>query len=203
MGDVELMAFKEALALARKVGDEVVVYRALYHLGEAARSRRDFEHARALNQESLQISARYGDTRNHAFALASLGRLAWMQAEYAESVALHRDSLRLWRDRRDQGGIAISMEGLAWAVSGQGQARRAARLFGAVERLRETCGYPLPPSFRNPHDQSVMAVRTRLGAAVFRSAWAAGRALSLEETMAEPAVTWSSWPSVSATAPPA
>jgi DNA-binding CsgD family transcriptional regulator len=183
--DVELMAFEEALALGRKVGDEVVVYRALYHLGEAARSRGDFEHARALNEESLNISARYGDTRNHAFALVSLGRLAWMQAEYAQAVALHRDSLRLWRDRRDQGRIAISMEGLAWAVSGQGQDRRAVRLFGAVERLRETCGCPLPSSFRNPHEQSVTAVRTRLGAAAFRSAWAAGRALSLEEIMAE------------------
>jgi DNA-binding CsgD family transcriptional regulator len=183
--DRDVPAFEEALALGRKVGDEVVVYRALYHLGEAARYRGDFDHARVLHEESLSISARYGDTRNHAFALASLGRLAWMRGEYKEAVALHRDSLRLWRDRRDQGGIAISMEGLAWAASGHGQARRAARLFGAVERLREACGYPLPPSMRNPHEQSVTAVRSRLGPASFRAAWEAGRAMPLDEIMAE------------------
>jgi predicted ATPase/DNA-binding CsgD family transcriptional regulator/DNA-binding XRE family transcriptional regulator len=183
--DTAAMAFGEALALGRTLRDDTVVYRALYNLGEVARHRAEYEHARALLEESMRISASYGDERARAYALASLGRLAWMRGDYKQAVALQRDSLRLRRERRDRAGIAMSLEGLAWAAGAVGQARRAARLFGAVERLRELCGYPLPVNWRNDHQRSVMAVSSRLGPAAFRAAWAAGRAMSVDETMAE------------------
>jgi predicted ATPase/DNA-binding CsgD family transcriptional regulator/DNA-binding XRE family transcriptional regulator len=183
--DTAAMAFGEALALGRTLRDETVVYRALYNLGEVARHRAEYEHARALLEESMRISAGYGDERARAYALASLGRLAWMQGDHKQAVALQRDSLRLRRERRDKAGITMSLEGLAWAASAVGHARRAARLFGAVERLRELCGYPLPVNWRNDHQRSVLAVSSRLGPAAFRAAWAVGRAMSVDETMAE------------------
>jgi predicted ATPase/DNA-binding CsgD family transcriptional regulator len=177
--------FAEALALGRKLADEVVTYRALYHLGEAARQRREYADACAMLEESQRLSERHGDSRYRALSRASLGRLAWMQGDHIQAAALHRDSLRLWRARRDPSGIAISLEGLAWIASAQGRARRATRLFGAVEQLREASGYPLPPPWRNDHEWSVEAARNRLGPAAFRAAWAAGRALSLQDAMAE------------------
>jgi predicted ATPase/DNA-binding CsgD family transcriptional regulator/DNA-binding transcriptional regulator YiaG len=183
--DSAAMAFGEALALGRTLRDDRVVYSALYNLGEVARHRAKYEQARALLEESMRISAGYGDQRARAYALASLGRMAWMRGDYKQAVALQRDSLRLRREHRDKGGIAMSLEGLAWVASAVGHARRAARLLGAVERLRERCGYPLPVNWRNDHQRSVRAVSSRLGPAAFRAAWAAGRAISVDETMAE------------------
>ena len=116
-------AYEAALAMGRELRDEVVVYRALYNLGELARNRRKYEQAHALHEESLRLAERYGDTRNRALALASLGRLAWMQGDYKQAAALNRDSLHFWRHRRDQGGIALSLEGLAWVASARGQVR--------------------------------------------------------------------------------
>jgi hypothetical protein len=77
------------------------------------------------------------------------------------------------------------LEGLAAVASGEEQAEQAARLFGAAEALRESMGTPLPPVYRACHERHVAAARRACGAAAFAAAWAVGRALSLDEAVAE------------------
>jgi hypothetical protein len=67
----------------------------------------------------------------------------------------------------------------------QGQPERAARLFGATDVLRAALGLPVRPADRRRYDRDVSAVRAALGAETFAAAWAAGRALSLEQAIAE------------------
>jgi hypothetical protein len=79
------------------------------------------------------------------------------------------------------------LEGFAHVAGAEGDAERAARLFGAAEALREALGAPLPPVERAHYDRSVAATRAALGEEAFAAAWAEGRALSLEQAIAAPA----------------
>jgi hypothetical protein len=66
----------------------------------------------------------------------------------------------------------------------EGDAERAARLFGAAEALREALGAPLPPVERAHYDRSIATVRAALGEKAFAAAWTAGRAMPLEAAVA-------------------
>jgi hypothetical protein len=77
------------------------------------------------------------------------------------------------------------LEGLAWVAAADEQSPRAARLGGAAEALREALGAPLPASLCAGHDRAVQAMRTALGEEACAAAWAAGRALPLEQAIAE------------------
>ena len=58
-------------------------------------------------------------------------------------------------------------------------------LLGAAAALREESGVPVPASEREDHDRAVAAARTTLGETAFAAAWAAGRALTMEEAVNE------------------
>jgi hypothetical protein len=95
------------------------------------------------------------------------------------------ESLAVRRELGERLGIAECLEGLAAVADGTGQPDRAARLLGAAGTLREAIGAPLPPVDRPAHEAAVQATRGLLGEAAFAAAWAAGRALPLEQAVAE------------------
>jgi DNA-binding NarL/FixJ family response regulator len=59
------------------------------------------------------------------------------------------------------------------------------RLLGVAAVLREAAGAPRWPADQPGYEGTVAAARTRLGTAAFAAAWAAGRALTLEQAVAE------------------
>ncbi len=67
----------------------------------------------------------------------------------------------------------------------QGDARRAARLLGAIAALREDLEFPRLPSILADYERAVAAVKDALGDAAYVSAWEAGRILSLDDAVAE------------------
>lgn len=85
----------------------------------------------------------------------------------------------------DKTHIAESFEGLAGVACAQGQQERAARLFGAVEVLREALHAPMPPAARPDYEGQVATVRAALGESAFAAAWAKGRAMPMEQAISE------------------
>jgi hypothetical protein len=57
-------------------------------------------------------------------------------------------------------------------------------LFGAAEALRQALGVPIHPPYVPEYERAVGALRAALGDSEFGAAWAAGRALSLEQAVA-------------------
>ncbi|MBI3973469.1 MAG: adenylate/guanylate cyclase domain-containing protein [Chloroflexi bacterium] len=100
------------------------------------------------------------------------------------ALSLHEQSLALQQEAGDRWGIIECLEGLARVAGAQGQLEWGARLLGAAEALREAIGAPLPPADRADYDRDVAVVRAGLGEATFATAWAEGRAMSLEQAVA-------------------
>jgi tetratricopeptide (TPR) repeat protein len=153
-------------------------------LGNVAMHQRDFASARALHEESLAIKRELGHRQRIAGSLNSLGNLASDQGDFASAQALYQESLAIGRELVDRRGIAESLEGLAAVLAALGSSLRAARIWGATERLRKEVGAPLSPKDRPRFDRRVDASRAALkDDASFNRAWQEGCALRLEQAI--------------------
>jgi predicted ATPase/class 3 adenylate cyclase len=175
---------EECLEIMRERGDLQGIAFSLHNLGYMSSAKGDYPAARALNEESLAIRRQLGDRRGIAISLEALGSVAENQGDYPAGRALNEESLAIRRELGDRRGIAYSLKGLARVVTALGTPLRAARIWGAAERLREEIGSPLPPNERSLYDPPVAAARAALGDdATFDRAWQEGRALTLEQAM--------------------
>ncbi|HEX5501071.1 MAG TPA: tetratricopeptide repeat protein [Thermomicrobiales bacterium] len=176
----------EGLALGRAVGDTQAIANALNNLGLVARSEGDHEMARALLEECLTISRAAGDRWLVAFALAWLGTVAQRQGRHEQAETFFRESLRVAQEHGAKRAIALALAGLAATVAarpGDSPARRAARLFGAADAVLAANALRLDPADERDRAAGLEAVRARLDAPEFAAAWAAGRALLLDEAL--------------------
>jgi hypothetical protein len=80
-------------------------------------------------------------------------------------------------------GIVQGLEKVAMVAEAQGDVKRAARLLGAVERLRHATDASLAPPEKAAPECLLAAVRAALGEAAFAAAWAAGREMSLDDAI--------------------
>jgi predicted ATPase/transposase/transcriptional regulator with XRE-family HTH domain len=177
--------FEESLALHREVGNRVGAAVALNHLGDVALWQDDYAQAATRYDESLIILQEVGDMQQCALVLRNQGYLALRQGHHAQAVALFQQSLAFYREMKDKNGVARCLEGLASVAGTVGQPEHAARLWGAAEVLWEPVGWRASPAERAAYDRSVAAARAQLDPAAFTAAWAEGRAMSLEQAIAE------------------
>jgi predicted ATPase/DNA-binding winged helix-turn-helix (wHTH) protein/Tfp pilus assembly protein PilF len=177
--------YDESLAICRDLGDRSGIARALYGLGVTARHEGDNLAAASLLEESLAIYRELGDREGSANALTNLGQVAATRGDYSSARVLQEESLGIYRELGDRSGIAGSMEALAGIAFALGDPRRAACMWGGMERLREEIGAPRVPSERGPYDENVTAASAALGdIAAFDLAWQRGRAMMLEQAIA-------------------
>jgi class 3 adenylate cyclase len=103
--------------------------------------------------------------------------------------------LALWADLREIHDIAGCLAGLAHVAEAEGRLEQAARLLGATEVLLEASGKNFDDtepigvgriqiSNQSEYERHVAAVRAALSDEAFAAAWAAGRALPLEQASA-------------------
>ncbi|HLW59821.1 MAG TPA: tetratricopeptide repeat protein [bacterium] len=181
----ERALLEESLTLRRAVNDRWGIALALHNLGRMAFRQGDDAKALALLSESLPIWLELRDAQHIAMGLSNLGLVAIRQGDYARARQLLLESLDIRRELGDQSGIAYQLEGFASLAAAQQQVERAARLFGAAAALREAIGVPLLSSDRPDYDRAVAAARAGLGEEAFAAASSAGRAMTLEEAVAD------------------
>jgi hypothetical protein len=112
-----------------------------------------------------------------------VGFVASRQGDYASLRSFAAESITLRRGLGDKRGIALSLDTYSILALNQGQAKRAARLLGAADALREAIGTALSPAQLATHTLDVARVRSALGDDRFAAAWAEGRAMTLEQAI--------------------
>jgi len=182
MGAEQLLT--ESMSLFRELSDQAGMASVLLYQGLAACYQGDHGRAAALLRESLPSLRESGDAVAVARALHGLGMVARHQEDLDKGQALFEEALQVAWERGARLEIAQSLEGLAGVAMAQGQPHRAARLFGAAEALRQDIGAELPSGIRVDRDGDVAAMRIQLDEKTFTAAWAAGRAMTLEQAVA-------------------
>ena len=149
--------------------------------GLVALGRGDLDHSAALHVEALGLLRKIGDTQGVISYLIHHGGIALARGDYEATTTLLREALRLARETDNKVFIQLCLHGLA-CVAALKQPIRAARLWGAVEGMKEAYGVHLTPITRSVTDYEgrLAGVRSHLQEEAFAVAWAEGKAMSLE-----------------------
>jgi hypothetical protein len=99
-------------------------------------------------------------------------------------VLLH-ESLTCGRELDKQDVSVWCLAGLGRVAVAQGQLERATQLLGATAALFEFFDPVMDPIDRADYERAVAAARAHLDAAMFDTAWAAGRAMTVEQVIVE------------------
>jgi non-specific serine/threonine protein kinase len=178
---------EESVALNRECNDQLFIGWNLNHLGHAAQLRGHYERAAQLHAESLAVFIDLMGEKNWGvmWAYQSVGETALAQGDLAAARGWLAADLRLCHEMGDRVTSAWCLAGLGSAAALDQQPERAARLWGAAERLCAALGCRPAPAARATYERAVALARAQLGEAAFAAAWAAGAALSLAEAIAE------------------
>ncbi len=180
--------YEESVARLRAAGEPWCAATCLTNVGAIALDRGDLERARACCEESLAFARRTGADHPEAAALGCLADVARRRGDLAGAESLGREQLLVRRRQGATGYLAGSLEGLALTAAAAGttregaRAERAARLLGAAASLRERVGTLRGPR-RVDVERGAAPARAVLGEERWAAAYAAGRALSLEEAI--------------------
>jgi predicted ATPase len=173
----------EALTLWEGMEDTHGVAFVLDSQGKVARARGDVDLASELLEKALARWRELGDKRNAAASLLSLGRIAG-QDDFGRTAMMLKEAIALSREAEDPRILASALEGIA-ATAPEASPERSVRVLGAAAAVRERLGAAVPASERAEHDRAMVATRGALGELAFAAAWAAGRALPLENAVNE------------------
>ena len=176
--------YEESQDLFQELGDNDDLVYVYWYLGRLALYEGDAAVAAALLENGLQLAYTVGNKSLIAWVLQTLASAARYRANYETARSLLIESLTLARQAGEKEVIADALIGFAALAAAQEQAERAARLFGAVERLYETMNLILLPVIRAEYDRNVSAARAQMNEAAFATAWANGRAMTLDQAIA-------------------
>jgi ATP/maltotriose-dependent transcriptional regulator MalT len=176
---------EESAELLRVIGDKLKLALPLDALGQVALRQGDYAGAQTYFEEALSVARETGYKQFTADALAHLGTIALRMGEYHKALLFYQQSLVLNQEQGYKEGIVEDLAGLAEMASLLGQPERTVRLLGAVEALREASGIRLSPLRRAEYERTMEGIHAQVDEAVFAVAWKEGRAMPLEQLVAQ------------------
>lgn len=182
--EVAISMAEEGLALFRTLNHKPGIAQGLNIIGEIARVSGDDELAKRVYEECLAVCQETGEIRRTCYLCYNLAYIAQHEGNHKRAIQLGYRGLSLACDRHDKHEMANALAVLAGSFGLTGQPQRAARMLGASEAASERMGAFHHPSDMPEVERIITAVSQQLDDTTFRTAWAAGRAMTLEQAVA-------------------
>ena len=178
--------YEQSLALGRALGSRFVARYALGNLAALTFTAGDLERAAVYSEEALTLS-RQDDDHAASLWLGVQALIVLRRGDLSQAAVLAAEAVAEQQASGDVRHLAEGLEVCAIIRASQGHAARAARLLGAAAVYRERIGMRRRIDVPTADDieAAVIPARTALGETAWATAYAAGRALSLEEAIAE------------------
>ncbi len=123
-----IKAAREALFLARQVGEISTLAKALHWLGNTEFYLGNLSTARSLLEEALEVSQNLGDPLRLASTMTLLGRLEGQVGRLGKRIELLQAALKINQEFAYQKGIAMCLTGLSWSMLLDGQFAESERV---------------------------------------------------------------------------
>ncbi len=186
VGQAHAVAFaEEGLARFQQLDDAWGSAFALVGLGLTHAIMGDDTTARPYTEAGQQAFRIVGDRWWAAIATSHLGSFAFHDADYGLAGRYWRETLPIFMEFGDKHHFAYGLSFVSTLLLMDGDAVGAARLLGAEEIMRQAYAVPRMPLYATSYQKHIAAVQLVLGEAKFATAWAEGRALSVDQAMAE------------------
>jgi predicted ATPase/DNA-binding NarL/FixJ family response regulator len=175
----------EGLALAQTFGDGFVTSGYVMVHGRLATLEGDLETARSNIETALACRRTEGHAWQIGHSLVALSNVEIRAGAYAVAAAHLTEALTIFRDMDDGPQVALCLAHLAQLQARRGRPAEAGRLIGAAEAVAGVPCAALTFLSRPDHDAIVAELVAALSECELSAAWTAGRALSLDEAVAE------------------
>jgi predicted ATPase/class 3 adenylate cyclase len=173
---------EQSLKMARQENFPNIIAFSLASLAWLARLEKDNIKAIALYTECAHIRRQIWRS-GLVTTLIDLVQVHLEQGDSLHARALSEESLAISIELKFIRAPVYNLAGLAGAAGIERQDQRAARLFGAVEAAVERLNIKFEEFDHRAYDPIITAVRARLAETDFKSAWAEGRQLTLEQAI--------------------
>lgn len=173
----------QAMELCRMGGDAVGEQSALVLLAINSLVQGDIERAASQLEASVAWHRKPQNRHGLAEMLHWAGYVRHLQGDDNAARAALREALELQQEQQRDGDPIESLEVCAWMSADLHQPQRAARLLGATEAARERIEWPFPPGDKPLYDRHLARATADLEEVAFDTAWAQGRALTLEQAI--------------------
>jgi tetratricopeptide (TPR) repeat protein len=178
------IANRESAALRQALDDQRGIAWALHALGQLAQAQGAWQRAGELFVEGLALAREVGDQENSAWLIYHTGRLMLEQHDLAGAAARFAERARLLHGLGAGQGVALNLVGLAAVMIQQQDLAQAAQLLSVAEaRHWVAAGSWWVAADQAKYDRTVAAVQARLEPVTFAAAWAAARAIPLEQAL--------------------
>jgi predicted ATPase/class 3 adenylate cyclase len=174
---------QEALAILRDIDDPERLSFTLVALGALQHIQGRLEEAAENYTESLEIGRQRGDKHASATALVNLGEIAQLQGDNGKARDMYSESLSLYHQLHMDIAIAYCLEVLAGIDAAEGEARRAAQLFGAADYMREEIGTPVESFNQERYQKYLDTARAGLDDEEFDQAFGEGQKMTTDEVI--------------------
>jgi tetratricopeptide (TPR) repeat protein len=184
--DIEgaLAMIERSQELFERAGIQRGVADTLWVMSILARLRGDLPTARGLAERSLAMHRELGDAFGVVDALEVFGRAGFEMGDLELARACVLETLDLVEPIGNRTGVAVALDNLAAHALAAGRVARAVRLGGASSAVKESAGGAAPPQLIDLPDPRI-AARDSLGDDQVQRLWEEGRAMSLEEALAD------------------
>jgi predicted ATPase/DNA-binding SARP family transcriptional activator len=176
--------YAESLALHRERNDKNSIAICLNNLGEVARFVGDYLQSATLTEEAMLLFRELRAKQGLAVSLANLGELRLWSGDDESARVMCREALALQRELGAVGDIAIILPSFAAFALKAAEPQRASRLYAAAEVLRQATRALISAAQSKVYAENIATARAQLGEAAFSKAWAEGRAMTVEQTIA-------------------
>ena len=154
-------------------------------LGEVERCAGDDERAAELFAQALAIFHDQSDAPGAAWTIHNLGHIALRAGNLQRATQLFAEALAARFRHGYSSGIASGLAAIGSVACQSGDYQRAAQLFGATEALMENSRCALAPADALVYHRDVALLRTQMEAPAFDAARASGRAMPVEQVVAD------------------
>jgi predicted ATPase len=174
---------RESADCARATGNRSGLYSGLGYLAIALHRQGHWAAARELYEQALEVARALGAPWEIGAALRKLGLAECGEGLHDLALEHLAEGMTILHGLSDRLGVVESLEGLADVAAATPAPRRAARMWGAADALRQETGYARSVYESIAYERQVKAVRAILAAEAFDQAWDEGRAMTLDDAV--------------------
>jgi non-specific serine/threonine protein kinase len=176
---------EQSLVIAESLADPWLIGWAVHLLGLAAHIAGDHATADEFYERSMAIRQAVGSREQIGILYQLMGTSRQRQGDFAKARTLYLEFLAIGRELGSTFHVNQALGLLGSVAAVQRQPERAARLIGAAAGFYETSGTRAIPLAEALFAEGIELALQALGEVAFATAWAAGRAMSSEEAIAE------------------
>jgi predicted ATPase/class 3 adenylate cyclase len=174
---------EEGIATLQESGNRWALTMAMLSLGITAKFMGSYDEARQRFAVCDPIFREMGDMHRVNMIRSELAHIERYEGHYQKAKDMYKESIVEWKRIGHRAAIAHQLECFASIAKVEEQSQRAARLFGAAEALREKIDIPMTAMERVEYDREIADLKAGMDEKVFSSAWAEGRALTMEQAI--------------------